>query len=91
MSSSFPTTFTHSAESDPTISRALEIFKSTTKTDPSNYDAYFQLGLILYTNFYIEDAHHTFSQAVKLNPDSAEAYFYLGETFNEISQYDESY
>jgi len=61
-----------------------------TKSEPSNAEAWFGLG-VAYTNLKsYNDAIETFRQALRINPEYADAWYNLGSTYGNLNRYDDA-
>jgi len=76
---------------DPTDIPDKEIMKKYQKIllqEPSNLNAHFNLGILLYRNAHYNEAIREFNKVIEINPNDAEAYYNLGNIYNKTSQYD---
>lgn len=61
-----------------------------TKSEPSNAEAWFGLG-VAYTNLKsYNDAIEAFRQALRINPEYADAWYNLGSTYGNLNRYDDA-
>ncbi len=69
---------------------AARAYSLILKTEPSNFQALYQLGLILFQYRQFADANRLLAAATQINPDSAELCYNRGCVFQELGRHEDA-
>jgi tetratricopeptide (TPR) repeat protein len=69
---------------------AIAQFRAAIKADPTEPDAHFGLGYLLWTNKQYEEAAPQFEAELAINPSHIQAILYLGDTRMQLNQPDKA-
>ena len=72
------------------MTQALVVNQKTVKLSPQDFEAHYDLGIVLQELGRFEESKGSLRRATELNPDFIEGYYYLGIVYRALDRLDES-
>ena len=69
---------------------AVKQYQKSIETNPSDAEAYYNIGVVYYNEKKYDDSKAQFQKAIEIYPDFSEAYYSLGAVYYAEANYDKA-